>query len=110
MHISRPDGKGLIAIPFKNEDGEIKTYFADVNQLSIPSVDAYVNSPMYRLRTLYRSGIHSNITGQWTPEVFEGTVVFDYSREKVIINGVDYGIEDGLKEIKGSLTKNNQDI
>ena len=110
VHVSRPDGKALIAIPFKNEEGEIKTYFADASQLSIQSLDAYTNSMSYRLRTLYRSGVHANITGQWSPELFEGTVTFDYSREKIIINGIDHGIEDGLKVIEGSLKVNNQDI
>mgnify|MGYP003152697980 CR=1 FL=1 len=110
VHVARADGKALIAIPFKNEEGEIKTYFADASQINIQSLDAYINSMSYRLRTLYRSGVHANITGQWSPELFEGTVIFDYSREKIIINGVTHGIEDGLKVIEGSLKVNNQDI
>jgi len=110
VHVSRPDGMALIAIPFKNEEGKIETYYADASQFSIDSVDEYTNSMTYRLRTLYRSGVHSNITGQWSPDIFEGTVTFDYAREKIIVNGVTHGIEDGLKVIKGSLEHNNQDI
>ena len=110
VHVSRPDGLALIAIPFKNEEGKIETYFADASQFSIESVDKYTNSMTYRLRTMYRAGVHANITTQWSPEFFEGTVTFDYAREKIIVNGVDHGIEDGIAAIKGSLKANNQDL
>jgi hypothetical protein len=110
VHVSRPDGMALIAIPFKNEEGKIETYFADASQLSIESVDKYTNSMSYRLRTLYRAGVHANITTQWSPEFFEGTVTFDYAREKVIIDNVEHGIEDGLLVIENSLKANNQDL
>jgi len=110
VHISRPDGMALIAIPFKSEDGEIETYYADASQFSIASVDEYTNDMMFQLRTLYRTGIWSGIKGKWSPDVFEGTVTFDYAREKIIINGIDHGIDGGLDVIKGSLVKNNQDI
>ena len=110
VHVSRPDGLALIAIPFKNEEGKIETYFADASQFSIESVDKYTNSMSYRLRTLYRAGVHANITTQWSPEFFEGTVTFDYAREKVIIDNVEHGIEDGLLVIENSLKANNQDL
>tara|TARA_R110000765_G_scaffold186125_2_gene291765 strand:+ start:35 stop:2419 length:2385 start_codon:yes stop_codon:yes gene_type:complete len=110
VHISRPDGMALIAIPFKSEDGEIETYYADASQFSIASVDEYTNDMMFQLRTLYRAGVWTNIKGKWSPDVFEGTVTFDYAREKIIINGIDHGIDGGLDVIKGSLVKNNQDI
>ena len=110
VHVSRPDGMALIAIPFKNEEGKIETYFADASQLSIASVDEYTNTMTYRLRTLYRAGVHANITGQWSPEIFEGTVTFDYAREKVIIDDIPHGIEEGLIKIEESLKGNNQDI
>ena len=110
VHVSRPDGIALIAIPFKGEDGKIETYYADASQLSIGSVDEYTNDMMFQLRTLYRTGIWSGIKGKWSPDVFEGTVTFDYAREKIIINGIDHGIDGGLDVIKGSLVKNNQDI
>jgi len=110
VHVSRPDGMALIAIPFKNEEGKIETYFADASQFSIDSVDEYTNSMSYRLRTLYRAGVHANITGQWSPDIFEETVTFDYAREKVIINDIPHGIEEGLIKIEESLKGNNQDI
>jgi hypothetical protein len=45
-----------------------------------------------------------------SPELFEGDVTFDYAREKIYINGVEHGIENGLKVIAGSLNKDRQDI
>jgi len=65
----------------------------------------------FKVRSIYRQGLHANIRGQWAPEVFEGSVIFDYNTEKIYINGVEQdGIEEGLREIEGFLIKSGQDI
>ena len=111
--VSRPDGKPLILIPFKNKDGEIDNYYAEYDQIQAPSMNAYVNSMSYQLTTMYRNGIHANITTQWAPKVFEGTVVFNYAggpEEKVIVNGISMGVEEGLKAVRLFLQDNGQDL
>ena len=40
----------------------------------------------------------------------EGTVVFDYSQDKIFINGIKHDIDEGLDKISNSLNANNQDI
>jgi len=110
--VSRPDGKPLILIPFKNKDGEIDNYYAEYDQIQAPSINAYVNSMSYQLTTMYRNGIHANVQ-QWTPKAFEGTVIFNYSggpEEKVIANGISMGVEEGLKAVRLFLQDNGQDL
>ena len=85
--VSRPDGKPLILIPFKNKDGEIDNYYAEYDQIQAESINNYVNSMSYQLTTMYRNGIHANVQ-KWAPEVFEGSVVFNYAggpEEKIIV-------------------------
>ena len=111
--VSRPDGKPLILIPFKNKDGEIDNYYAEYDQIQAESINNYVNSMSYQLNTMYRNGIHANITTQWAPKVFEGTVIFNYAggpEEKVIVNGISMGVEEGLKAIRLFLEENSQDL
>ena len=112
VHVPRPDGKALIAIPFKNEEGDIHMYYADADQIKSESLTNYTNSMSYRLRSMYRQGIWGNVQS-WSPEFFEGTVTFNYSgdsKNKIIINDVGHGIEDGVRAIEGDLIKKRQDI
>ena len=113
VHVARPDGKALIAIPFKNkETKEIKVYYADASQLVTPKgapLNNYINSMEFRVRSMYRQGIWANVK-RWTPEIFGGSVTFDYANNKIFIGGTEYGVEDGLKEIEGDLIKTGQDI
>ena len=111
VHVPRVDGTAMLIIPFKNEEGDILTYYAKASQIQAPALDKYVNSMQFKVRSIYRQGLHANIRGQWAPEVFEGSVVFDYATNKIYINGVEQnGIEEGLREIEGFLTKSGQDI
>ncbi len=113
VHVARPDGKALIAIPFKNkETKEIEVYYADASQLVTPKgapLNNYINSMEFRVRSMYRQGIWANVK-KWTPEIFGGSVTFDYANNKIFIGGTEYGVEDGLKEIEGDLIKTGQDI
>ena len=111
VHVPKVDGTAMIAIPFKNEEGDIHIYYAEASQIKAPALNKYVNSMQFKVRSIYRQGLHANIRGQWAPEVFEGSVVFDYATNKIYINGVEQnGIEEGLREIEGFLTKSGQDI
>tara|TARA_R100000951_G_scaffold12825_2_gene10252 strand:- start:4436 stop:6889 length:2454 start_codon:yes stop_codon:yes gene_type:complete len=110
--VSRPDGKPLILIPFKNEEGKIDNYYAEYDQIQAPSMNAYVNSGSFRLTTMYRNGIHANVQ-QWAPKLFEGSVIFNYSggpEEKVIANGISMGVEEGLKAVRLFLQDKGQDL
>lgn len=110
--VSRPDGKPLILIPFKNEEGEIDNYYAEYDQIQAPSINAYVNSMSFKLTTMYRNGIHAKVQ-QWAPKVFEGSVIFNYNgspEEKVIVNGISMSVEEGLKNIRLFLQENGKEL
>ena len=111
--VSRPDGKPLILIPFKNKDGEIDNYYAEYDQIQAESINNYVNSMSFRLATMYRNGIHANLNEPWAPKVFEGSVIFNYNgspEEKVIVNKISMSVEEGLKNIRLFLEENSQDL
>ena len=109
--VSRPDGKPLILIPFKNKDGEIDNYYAEYDQIQAESINNYVNSMSFRLATMYRNGIHANLNEPWAPKVFEGSVIFNYNgspEEKIIVNKISMGVEEGLKAIRLYLQRNDK--
>ena len=112
VHVATPDGKSLIAIPFKNKDGETEMFYAPSDQIQSDAINQYVGSQMYKLRSIYRKGIWANVQ-TWTPEIFEGTVTFDYSNpndEKITVNGITMGVEEGLKAILLYMEDNNSEL
>ena len=124
VHVARPDGKALIALPYKHpKTGDIKIYYVDATNIvgsEGSALNNYTSSMQFRVRSMYRQGIWANVRS-WSPEIFGGSVTFVYydsdeakeagkSANKIFIGDTEYDLEDGLKEIEGSLIKNGQDI
>ena len=110
--VPRVDGKALIAIPLKDTTGKITTYYADASQLKIPGLDQYTTTLDFKVNSLYRKGIWANVN-KWAPEIFEGTVLFDYAHAegpKIFIAGVRYNEAEGLLELANILKRENASL
>ena len=118
--VPRPDGKALLFIPFKDQNtGEVHNYYATADQIQAPSINEYTTSQSFKLTALYRKGIWANLQS-WTPEIFEGTVRFDYTNpvdEQITLgitkenpNGITMGVAEGLEVLLKYLSDNGQEL
>ena len=97
VHISGANGEKLLAIPIKLKDGKTKTYFADASQIAGENggpLNRYLNSDEYKVRSFYSNGRTYSIPTE-TPDIFEGSVIFNYATEEIAIDNPALPLLDG---------------
>lgn len=99
LNLELGDDGAMIYVPIKitsggNHVGRVFNYLIPAHYFDLPALSEYVNSPEMEINTQWNTGVLKRVPS-WSPNQYSN-VTFDYTNNKVIIDGESHDKAPGL--------------
>lgn len=104
LSVSRADGKSMLVVPIIDKDGNAHELMVPSYQFQNESMDAWTGSAEYMAARMWNDGVHTNLPNKnYSPNLFDGNVRFDYANNVIYINNKPYSKQKGLALVANQL-------